>query len=114
MLIDVNLGHELLSFMDAFSGYNQIKMDCHDWKNTVFITHRGVFASFGLIKTGATFQQMMDTIFSSQIDKNIQIYVDGIITKSKKAQNYVTDLRETFENIRHHNKMLNPIKCSFG
>lgn len=52
-LIDTTAGHELLSFMNDFSGYNQIKMDCQDWEQTAFITHIGVFGfrnmPFGLI-----------------------------------------------------------------
>ncbi|XP_074374486.1 uncharacterized protein LOC141714889 [Apium graveolens] len=106
-LIDATAGNELLSFMDAFSGYNQIKMDSHDWKQTAFITHRGVFGykvmSFGLINAGATFQQTMDKIFSSQIGRNMLIYVDDMITKSKATSDHVTDLRETFTNARTNN-----------
>ncbi|XP_074326812.1 uncharacterized protein LOC141664756 [Apium graveolens] len=117
-LIDATAGNELLSFMDAFSGYNQIKMDSHDWQQTAFITHRGVFGykvmSFGLINAGATFQQTMDKLFSSQIGRNMLIYVDDMITKSKVASDHVTDLRETFTNIRANNMRLNPAKCSFG
>ncbi|XP_074374330.1 uncharacterized protein LOC141714711 [Apium graveolens] len=101
-LIDATAGNELLSFMDAFLGYNQIKMDSHDWQQTAFITHRGVFGykvmSFGLINAGATFQQTMDKIFSSQIGRNMLIYVDDMITKSKVAFDHVTDLREMFTN----------------
>lgn len=76
-LIDATAGNELLSFMDAFSGYNQIKMDNQDWEQMAFITHRGVFSyrviPFGLINAGVTFQQMMDTIFGKQIGRNLQI-----------------------------------------
>lgn len=74
-LIDATAGYELLSFMDAFSGYNQIKMDSQDWEQRAFITHRGVFSyrnmPFGLINAGATFQQMMDIIFKSHIGRNV-------------------------------------------
>lgn len=74
-LINATAGNEMLSFMDAFSGYNQIKMDNQDWEQTAFITHGEVFGyrvmPFGLINAGATFQQMMDTIFGSQIGRNL-------------------------------------------
>ncbi|XP_074356705.1 uncharacterized protein LOC141696464 [Apium graveolens] len=117
-LIDVTSGNELLSFMDAFSGYNQIKMDSQDWQQTAFIIHRGVFGyrvmPFGLINAGATFQQMMDKIFTSQIRRNMLIYVDDMITKSKISSDHVLDLREIFENARKNNMRLNPAKCSFG
>lgn len=104
--------------MDAFSGYNQIKMDDQDWEKTAFITYRGVFGfrnmPFGLINAGATFQQMMDTIFGSQIGRNVQVYIDDMITKSKSTKDHVSDLRETFTNVRRHHMRLNPAKCSFG
>ncbi|XP_074377708.1 uncharacterized protein LOC141719230 [Apium graveolens] len=117
-LIDATAGHELLSFMDAFSGYNQIRMDDQDWEQTAFITHRGVFAyrnmPFGLINAGATFQRMMDEIFKKQLGRNLEVYVDDMITKSKSSNNHCSDLRETFENVRRNNMRLNSLKCSFG
>lgn len=104
--------------MDAFSGYNQIKMDIQDWEQTAFITHSGVFwfwvMLFGLINTGATFQQMMDSVFGSRIGRNIQAYVESMIAKSKLAKNHVHDHRENFENVRIHKMRLNLSKCSFG
>lgn len=57
---------------------------------------------------------MMDTIFGSQIGKDLQIYVDDMIAMLKKTVDHVKDLRETFENARKHNMRLNPAKCSFG
>nr|XP_017245509.1 PREDICTED: uncharacterized protein LOC108217176 [Daucus carota subsp. sativus] len=117
-LIDATSGHELLSFMDAFSGYNQIKMAPEDQNSTAFITHRGIFAykvvPFGLLNAGATFQRTMDTIFASQVGRNMQIYVDDMIVKSLKANEHSKDLRETFTRIREHSMRLNPTKCSFG
>lgn len=69
--------------------------------------------TFRLINAGATFQKMIDTIFKTQIGRNIQVYVDDIII-SKAAHIHVTDLQETFKNIRLHSMRLNPAKCSFG
>lgn len=100
-LIDATAGHEMLSFMDIFSGYNQIIIDSQDWEKTALITHRGVFGfrniPFGLINVGATFQQMMDYIFGSQIGINVP--VDDMIIKSKSIRDHVSDLRETFEDV---------------
>lgn len=117
-LIDSTVGNEMLSFMDAFAGYNQIKLSKEDQDETAFITYKGVFAfivlPFGLLNLGATFQKAMDTIFSSQIGWNIHIYVDDMIVKSVKASDHISELIETFKNIRKHNMRLNPLKCSFG
>ena len=96
-LIDATSGHELLSFMDALPGYNQIKMAGEDKNDTTFITHRGVFAynvvPFGLLNAGATFQKTMDTIFEPQIGRNMQIYVDDMIVKSLKTEDHLADLK---------------------
>ena len=58
-LVDSTSGHELLSFMNAFSGYNQIKMDPADEVHTSFITAFGTYCykvmPFGLKNAGATF-----------------------------------------------------------
>jgi len=58
-LVDSTAGHQLLSFMDAFSGYNQIKMDETDQEKTSFITSQGLFCYkvmlFSLKNAGATY-----------------------------------------------------------
>ena len=58
-LVDSTVGHQLLSFMDSFSGYNQIKMDEADQEKTSFITSQGLFfykvMPFGLKNVGATY-----------------------------------------------------------
>ena len=58
-LVDATAGHELLTFLDAFSGYNQILMHPDDQEKTSFITERGTYSykvmPFGLKNAGATF-----------------------------------------------------------
>ena len=58
-LVDATLGHELLTFMDAFFGYNQIRKALEDKEKTSFITNRGLYCyrvmPFGLKNTGATY-----------------------------------------------------------
>jgi hypothetical protein len=66
-LVDSTAGHKLLTFMDAFSGYNQIMMDDVDQEKTSFITSKGLFCykvmSFGLKNAGATYQRLMNKMF---------------------------------------------------
>ena len=66
-LVDSTAGHKLLSFMDAFSGYNQIKMDEADQEKTSFVTSQGLFCyevmPFGLKNAGATYQQLVNHMF---------------------------------------------------
>ena len=70
-LVDSTTGHKLLSFMDAFSGYNQIRMDEADQEKTSFVTSQGLFyyevIPFGLKNAGATYQRLVSHMFCPQI-----------------------------------------------
>ncbi|CAL1376417.1 unnamed protein product [Linum trigynum] len=103
-LIDATSNHETLSFLDMFSGYHQIPMSREDEEKTAFMTPFGNFCftgiSFGLKNAGATYQQMIDTVFAPQIGRNIEAYVDDLIVKTKSGGSHLEDLRETFEALR--------------
>ena len=66
-LMDSIVGHQLLSFMDAFLGYNRILMDEADQEKTSFITSQGLFCykvmPFGLKNAGATYQRLVNHMF---------------------------------------------------
>ena len=66
-LVDVTMGHKVLSCMDVYSGYNQIPMYDLDQKHTSFITDRGMYCykvmSFGLMNVGATYQGLVNMMF---------------------------------------------------
>jgi BarA-like signal transduction histidine kinase len=116
--VDSTAGHKLLSFMDAFFGYNQIQMIEEDQEKTAFITSRGLFCykamPFGLKNTGATYQKLVNKMFHDQIGRNVEVYVDDMLVKSKKDENHLADLKETFQALRRYNMKLNPAKCVFG
>ncbi|XP_065050223.1 uncharacterized protein LOC135680164 [Musa acuminata AAA Group] len=67
-LVDVTAKHARLSFMDAFSGYNQIKMAPEDQEHTTFLTDLGVYfykvMSFELKNAGATYQRAVNRMFA--------------------------------------------------
>ena len=67
LIVDATAGHELLSFMDAFSGYNQISMDPNDQEKTSFVTAQGTYCyrviPFGLKNAGATCQRLVNRMF---------------------------------------------------
>ena len=90
--------------MDAFSGYNQIKMDFADEVHTSFITAFGTYyynvMLFGLKNTGVTFQWMVTEVFKPQIGRNMEVYVDDMIVKTKVAAYHLSNLRETFDRLR--------------
>ena len=96
-MIDNTCGFERMSFMDGFSGYNQIKMFPADEKHTSFRTPLGVYCytvmPFGLKNAGATYQWAMDKIFRPYIRKTVECYVDDIAVKSRRHADHLTDLR---------------------
>ena len=116
-LVDSTARHELLSFMDAFSSYNQIKMNEDDQERTSFVTSQGLFCykvmSFGFKNAGMTYQRLMNKMFTHQIRRNIQVYVDDMLVKSLRENDHLDDLQETFDTLRSYNMKLNPSKCVF-
>ncbi|XP_059428507.1 uncharacterized protein LOC132162267 [Corylus avellana] len=117
-LVDATAGYELLSFMDAFSGYNQIFMHPSDQEKTAFITDRGLYCykvmPFDLKNAGATYQRLVNRMFQEQIGKNMEVYVDDVLVKSKLQMDHVTDLQEVFKTLERFKMKLNPTKCAFG
>ena len=67
-LVDSTTRHQLLSFMDSFLSYNQIKMEETDQEKTSFVTSQGLFCykvrPFGLKNDGATYQRLMNKMFA--------------------------------------------------
>jgi len=86
IMIDNTRGFEWMSFMDGFSGYNQIKMHPDDKKYTSFRIPLGVYCysvmPFGLKNAGATYQRAMNAIFHEHMHKTVECYVDDIAVKS--------------------------------
>ena len=117
-LMDATLEFWMMSFMDAFSGYNQIRMTPEDEEKIAFITDRRTYyykvMPFGLKNTGATYQRMVNKVFANQIGQNMEAYVDDMMVKSMSMAQHIVDLQETFATLREHNMRLNPIKCAFG
>ena len=104
--------------MDAFSGYNQIVMDEENQEKTSFITSRGLFyykvIPFGLKNARATYQRLMNRIFHGQIGKNVEVYIDDMLVKSKEEDDHLKDLEEMFNTLCKYQMKLNPSKYAFG
>ncbi|KAM1710970.1 hypothetical protein COP1_001282 [Malus domestica] len=117
-LIDSTAGCELLSFMDAYSGYNQILMNPLDQEHTAFTTDRGLYCykvmPFGLKNAEATYQRLVNSMFAEQIGKSMEVYVDAMLVKSTHADQHITNLSETFTILKRYRMRLNPNKCAFG
>ena len=117
-VIDSTAGCDYLSFLDTYSGYNQIMLNPADQLKTSFITPFGAFCykvmSFGLKNAGATYQRCMQRCLHGQIGRNVHAYVDDIIVKTVEQYTLIDDLRETFATLHHFRMKLNPGKCVFG
>ena len=104
--------------MDAFQGYHQIPLTLDDQEKTTFVTPVGNYhykvMPFGLKNAGLTYQRMMTKMFEPQLGKNIEVYIDDMVMKSKLVSEHVVDLTNIFEILREHKLRLNASKCSFG
>ncbi|GKF39908.1 reverse transcriptase domain-containing protein [Tanacetum coccineum] len=111
-------GYPFKCFLDVYKGYHQINMTKEDEEKTAFITSRGRFCyskmPFGLKNAGATYQCLVDKAFQKQIDRNLEVYVDDLVIKSRTEQEIIRDIEETFKTLREINMKLNPKKCTFG
>ncbi|GJV52030.1 reverse transcriptase domain-containing protein [Tanacetum coccineum] len=69
---------------------------------------------FGLRNVGATYQRLVDKTFHGQIGRNLEVYVDDLVIKSRTEDEVVRDIEETFKTLRKINMKLNPKKCTLG
>ncbi|XP_010473468.1 PREDICTED: uncharacterized protein LOC104752905 [Camelina sativa] len=117
-LVEATAGNQLLSFMDAFSGYNQIAISPADREKTAFITDRGTYCykvmPFGLKNAGATYQRLVNTMFADLLGKTMEVYIDDMLVKSLIADQHVQHLAECFDILDRFQMKLNPTKCTFG
>ena len=117
LIVDATASHELLSFMDAFSGYNQISMDPDDQEKTSFVIGQGTFCyrvmPFGLKNAGATYQRLVNKMFQKQIGTSMEVYIDDMLVKSTTVELHIAHMSEAFQILREYNMKLNPAKCAF-
>ena len=69
---------------------------------------------FGLKNARSTYQRVIARMFESQLGKNIEVYIDDMVVKSKVVADHFSDLGSVFEVLRRHKLHLNASKCSFG
>ena len=117
-LIDNTTTNMFFSFMDGFSGYNQIKMAKEDKAKITFTIHWGTYAydvmPFSLKNTGATYQRATVTLLHGMMHKEIVVYVDDMIAKSCTSMNHLINLRKLFKHLIKYRMRQNPNKCVFG
>ena len=102
-LMDSMVGHKLLTFMDAFSGYNQIQMAEEDQEKIAFITSQGLYCyrvmPFSLKNVGAMYQRLVNQMFSKQIERNVEVYMDNMLVKREEEDDHLDNLKEMFDTL---------------
>ena len=116
--MDATSGNQLLSFMDVYSGYNQIPMHVSDQEHTSLIIDRGLYCykvmPFGFKNVVATYQHLVNMMFKGQIGKTMEVYVNDMLVKSKVASDHIAHLADMFKILRKYRMKLNPLKCAFS
>ena len=89
-----------------------------DQEKTAFIMSQGLYCykvmPFGLKNAGVTYQRLVNKMFNKQIGKNMEVYVDDMLFKSKEELAHLDNLREMFATLKQYQMKLNPNKCVFG
>jgi hypothetical protein len=117
-IVDSTAGCEVMSLLDCFSGYHQIYMNEEDKAKTSFITPFDTYCFVRMLKglknVGSTFSRLTKSILEDQMAHNVFTFVnDDIVVASKNKENHLSDLAETFSNMREARLRLNPEKCIF-
>ena len=93
-------------------------MSEEDQEKMAFYTDRGVYCytimPFGFKNAGTTYQRLVNRIFKDQIGRNVEVYVDDILLKSRTTSTFLSDMKEVFDIRRNSRMTLNPKKCVFG
>ena len=118
VIVDSAASSTMYSFMDGFSGYNQIMMAVMDKIKTAFITKWGMYCykvmPFGLKNAGATYQRAVTDLFHDKMHKEVEMYVDDMMVKSNIREGHFEALDKFLARLEKYNLRLNPKKCIFG
>ncbi|WVZ81109.1 hypothetical protein U9M48_028525 [Paspalum notatum var. saurae] len=117
-IVDSTAGCEMLSFLDAYSGFHQIRMAREDEEKTSFTTPCGIYCyvnmPYGLKNALPTFVHATHIALKEHLGKAVEVYVDDIVIKSRWSETFLRDLDDIFKSLRRCSMMLNPEKCVSG
>jgi hypothetical protein len=117
-IIDSTSGCDLLSFIDAYSGFHQIKMARDDRKHTAFVTVDGLYCyivmPYGLLNALPTFAHAMNITLGDLVRDIVKVYVHDIVVKTRESNSLLENLAQVFDKLRATSTKLNPEKCIFG
>lgn len=110
-LVNNTCRHEFLSFMDAYSSYNQIKMRKTSKEKISCIMATGTYCytviTYDLKNARATYQRLINHIFCDQIGRNMRVYIDNMLVKSKQTISHIENLAKIFKTSRKARKSQN-------
>jgi hypothetical protein len=116
-VVDSTPSCSLQSFLDCYSGYHRIPLKEEDQIKTSFITLLGAFCyttiPFRLKSVGATYRWGIQQCLHLQLGCNAEPYIDNVVIKTREDEGLISDLVETFDNLRKFKMKLNPEKCAF-
>ena len=108
--MESSTGNKLLTFMDAFSGYNQTMMKPEDQEKTSFITNQDIYCynvmPFGLKNAGAIYQRLVKKMFHNHLEKTMEVYIDDMLVKSLRKEDHIQYLEECFEILNQYQMKL--------
>ena len=107
VIVDSAASSAMYSFMDGFSGYNQIMMAVMDKIKTAFITEWGTYCykvmPFGLKNAGATYQRAATALFHDMMHKEVEVYVDDMMVKSETREGHFEALDKFLKRLKKYN-----------
>ncbi|KAL3684863.1 hypothetical protein R1sor_002885 [Riccia sorocarpa] len=115
-ILDKVAGKDAYTFMDGYSGYNQVSIADEDQRKTAFITPWGAYAyarmPFGLSNAPATFQRLVIDTFADYIGEFMEAFLDDF-TVSGDAEKHLEQLEKALVKCLENQLSLNPEKCVF-
>jgi hypothetical protein len=117
ILFDQLTGAQVFSKIDLRSGYHQIRIQPEDIPKTAFTTWYGLFKylvmSFGLTNAPAHFTYLMKSVFMSELDKFVVVFIDDMLIYSKNEEEHAQHLRIVLTRLREHQLYAQFSKCAF-
>jgi hypothetical protein len=117
VLFDQLAGAKVFSKIDLRSGYHQIKIRHCDIPKTAFSTHYGLYEflvmSFGRTNAPAYFMYLMNSVFMTELNKFVVVFIDDILIYSKSEKEHVKHLRVVLQRLRDHKLYAKFSKCGF-
>jgi hypothetical protein len=111
-VVDSTTGCNILSFLGCYSGYHQILLKVEDQIKTSFNTPFGAFCyitmPFRLKSADATYQRGIQRCLYSQLGCNAEAYVDDVVVKTREEEGLISDLAETFDNLKKNQNEAKP------